>query len=215
MIVFVSGASKTLERYAERPWIGSFTQPREGIAADLLERRWRERRWLWACDNDAFNGFDHVRFMRMVARLATIDGLAFLTVPDHVGDCHMTNYLFVEYWHVLYCWDDVEVPLAWVAQDGAESHHMTDECMNLAECVFLGGSTGWKESAAAADLAREARRRGRWVHMGRVNTRRRLKYAFELGCDSVDGSGTSRFPDEMLSRFDRWMAELSPQPLLF
>jgi hypothetical protein len=38
-------------------------------------------------------------------------------------------------------------------------------------------------------------RRGLWIHMGRVNTKRRLSYAYRIGCDSVDGSQWSRWSD--------------------
>jgi hypothetical protein len=35
---------------------------------------------------------------------------------------------------------------------------------------------------------RDARRRGKWVHMGRVNGLRRLRIALDFGVDSVDGT---------------------------
>jgi len=41
--------------------------------------------------------------------------------------------------------------------------------------------------------------------MGRVNSFQRLQYAFELGCDSVDGSGFSMFPDTYIPKFLRYL----------
>jgi hypothetical protein len=37
-------------------------------------------------------------------------------------------------------------------------------------------------------IVAEARARNVWVHMGRVNSLRRLAYAASIGCDSVDGT---------------------------
>lgn len=42
----------------------------------------------------------------------------------------------------------------------------------------------------------------------RCNTRKRLRHAFRLGCDSVDGSGFSRWPDERIPAALRWLADL-------
>jgi hypothetical protein len=37
----------------------------------------------------------------------------------------------------------------------------------------MGHEVGeWKEGAAAAGIAAEAKRLGKWIHMGRVNTQR-------------------------------------------
>ena len=44
------------------------------------------------------------------------------------------------------------------------------------------------------DLIPAAKEKGKWLHMGRVNGRRRLRVAVHSGCDSVDGSSLSRFP---------------------
>ena len=44
-------------------------------------------------------------------------------------------------------------------------------------------------------LVAEARARNVWVHMGRVNSLRRLVYAASIGCDSIDGTQWVRFRD--------------------
>lgn len=57
----------------------------------------------------------------------------------------------------------------------------------------IGGSTGWKLGPAARALVCEAKRRGQWVRMGRVNSLKRIAYAAEIGCDSIDGTGWMRW----------------------
>jgi hypothetical protein len=55
---------------------------------------------------------------------------------------------------------------------------------------------------------------GRWTHMGRVNTLRRLRFAFFHGYDSVDGTFLAFGPDVNLPRLLRYLT-LAKQPTLF
>jgi hypothetical protein len=52
------------------------------------------------------------------------------------------------------------------------------------------------------------------VHMGRVNTRRRLRLAWELGIDTVDGTGFSQWGDIRIPMGVRWIKQLQAQGLL-
>ncbi len=58
--------------------------------------------------------------------------------------------------------------------------------------IFVGGSTQWKldTMAAWADLGRAI---GCWVHVGRVNTRRRIARCAAAGVTSFDGTSATRF----------------------
>jgi hypothetical protein len=49
-------------------------------------------------------------------------------------------------------------------------------------------------------LVRAWKRAGKWVHLGRVNSERRIRYAASIGCDSVDGTQWVRFRDTCLAR---------------
>ena len=101
--------------------------------------------------------------------------------------------------------------VALVGQDGMES--MLDLIdWSLVDAVFLGGSTAWKLCAGAAQLAAAAKAQGAHVHMGRVNSGRRLAYAQSLGCDTADGTffyqvlrtvNTREEAVEVLRDFDR------------
>lgn len=83
------------------------------------------------------------------------------------------------------------LPIAFVAQDGCEVGLVPPWWMF--DALFIGGTTEWKLGHTAARLVAEARARGKWTHMGRVNTLRRLRYADAIGCDSVDGSSWARW----------------------
>ena len=208
MMLLVSGATKTMARLAHEPRLGRLLTPnnRNSIASAFAGGG------VVAADNAAFSGFDHAAFLHFAGRLRGLP-VEWIAAPDIVGNSLGTLYLFLHYWHLLQDGDGM-VPLAFVAQDGMEDEDC-DEALGLAECLFIGGSTEWKLSRAAEDLARAAKARGLLVHMGRVNSRKRIQHALEIGCDSFDGSGWSRFPDTRIPLALRWLRDLEAQPALF
>jgi hypothetical protein len=109
---------------------------------------------------------------------------------------------------------DRELPVALVGQDGMEECDI-DYWFGMCDAFFVGGSTAWKLSLAAADLIAEAKARGKWVHMGRVNSRKRAKVACDLGCDSIDGSKFSWFPRVMIGPVSAHIRHLRRSPTLF
>jgi hypothetical protein len=193
LIVLINGGP-ALDRFGATGLLGRLISPRSGNLVRPGER--------WAADNDAFLAWDEGRFVRMLGRVEGQPGCLFVAAPDVVADARATLERFWDWW-----WEIAGrgLPVALVGQDGAESMDLPWDAF---ECLFIGGSTAWKLSAAAADLVAEARARGKWAHMGRVNSRRRLRYAMEIGCDSVDGTGWSMFPDKYLAKGLRWINEI-------
>ncbi len=160
----------------------------------------------WAMDNGAFSGFDPARFTRKLEQCIGAPRLLFVVCPDVVADARATLALW-PWWACLI--RSKGLPAAFVLQDGQEDEEMPD-----ADAYFIGGSTDWKLSTASADLAREAKRRGKWLHMGRVNSRRRLQIAAWMGCDSVDGGSCSMFGERYIRKFCLWAKEADEQPCL-
>lgn len=142
----------------------------------------------FAIDNGAFSSFHRQGFESLLRREEDRKALcAFVAVPDVVGSARRTLECFA-HWHVQPClrgW-----PLALVAQDGQED--LPIPWPDIA-AVFLGGSTAWKLSDGAAQIIRAAQVLGKWVHAGRVNTPGRFEYFRDLGVDSIDGTGLSRY----------------------
>jgi len=68
--------------------------------------------------------------------------------------------------------------------------------------------TEWKLLRCAADLAHEATRRGKRVHMGRVSSLRRIEHARDIGCSTADGTFIAFAPDLNLPKVLRWGREL-------
>ena len=104
------------------------------------------------------------------------------------------------------------LPVALVAQDGLER---LDVPWPWFDVLFLGGSTDWKLGPAARALTAEAKRRGKRVHMGRVNSLKRLRYADAIGCDSTDGTCLTYAPDANLPRLLAWLRTVNDQAPLW
>lgn len=140
----------------------------------------------FAIDNGAFVEFDPEAFQSLLAREWDSRHLCrFVAVPDVVGSARRTLEVFEHWRYHLTGW-----PIALVAQDGQENFAIPWKGI---EAVFIGGSTKWKLSEAAADVCKAAKAIGKWVHAGRVNTPARFEYFEKLGADSIDGTGLSRY----------------------
>lgn len=185
MIVMVSGATKTIRQYADSQNLGCLLTPRSRNSFESMCGL------PWAADNDAFNGFEEARFLTMLERIRGTNPI-FVTSPDVVSDSRATMELFF-YWEPII--HAHSLPVALVLQEGQESLDMP---WSRLEAIFVGGSTEYKLGPEVRWLVREAKWRKKWVHMGRVNSYRRLQYARAIGCDSIDGSGYSRFPETYL-----------------
>jgi hypothetical protein len=102
-------------------------------------------------------------------------------------------------------------PSAFIAQDGLPPRWVAwDEF----DALFVGGTTAYKLSEDAYALVAEAKRRGKWCHMGRVNSWRRLRAAAHGGYDSVDGTYLKFGPDVNLPRLRGWLDAMARQPAL-
>lgn len=162
----------------------------------------------WAIDNGAFSGFNPNAFMKLCLRAENQPRLLWVACPDVVADAAATLQWFRDWSPALH---RLKLPVAFVAQDGLTTEQTPWDGF---ECLFLGGTTEWKLSHAAEDLAHEAKDRGKLVHMGRVNSQRRMQFAQLFKCDSIDGSSASMFGDRYIHRYLAWLKQLSEQPLL-
>ena len=158
---------------------------------------------LWAADNGCWSqgeAFDLARYLSWLTRMRPYrPRCLFATAPDVVGDAFAT-------------WERSRTALplirqlgydaALVAQDGIEHQHIQWRSFDV---LFVGGSTDWKLSEAAHSVIRQAKTRGKWVHMGRVNSARRFVAARLAGCDSADGTFVSYAPDENSDIIRGWL----------
>lgn len=206
-MLLVSGSTRTVRGLAGRypDHLGHLLTPknRNGMASLLSTGL------LWAADNGCFNGLDDRAFRRLLGRVAGQPRLLWVACPDRVGDARVTIELFDQWEPELRA---AGIPVAFVGQDGQEDFEVP---WGMCECFFVGGSTEWKLSLTAADLMAEAKRRGKWVHVGRVNSLKRMRAMHDRGADSIDGSSASMFGDVYARKYLRWLVGLERQPTLF
>lgn len=158
----------------------------------------------WAADNGCFGkGYPgDEAWMKWLHRMsANVEHCLFATAPDVIGDAAATLKRSAPWLPLIRA---LGYPAALVAQDGLE--HL-DVPWGAFDVLFIGGSTEWKLSAAARALVAEAKARGKKVHMGRVNSRRRWSYAEYLGCDWCDGTFMVFDRENGLERMTRWSAQ--------
>jgi hypothetical protein len=165
---------------------------------------------LFAADNGCFVQADKYSNDGFLAWLDKLDRDAclFATAPDVVGDAVATKD---RAYPMLPRIQKLGFKAAYVCQDGELPNTVEWSKLNA---IFIGGSTEWKLSQAAADLVAEAKRRDKWVHMGRVNSFQRMRLAAAIGCDSVDGTMLAFAPDINKAKLNQWLYWLNEQPML-
>lgn len=166
--------------------------------------------WNWAADNGCFsNKWSANAWLTWLKSHESPSSALFATVPDVVADHRQTMNRWKEWWPVV---SDLGFKTAFVLQDGAD---MDEVPWGDMDALFIGGSTEYKLSKDAQIATRMAKEAGKWVHMGRVNSARRIKLAHEWGCDSVDGTFLAFAPDHNTYRLIKMLAKVNNQPLLF
>lgn len=206
MIYLASRHSTALSELAQTASVGLIVQPANSAARHVGGYRF------WAADNGCYAAGD--RF-DAAAWLLWLDSLPreqclFATAPDVVGDAVAT----LQRSAYLSLIRRLGFPAAFVAQDGAED---LDLPWVMIDVLFIGGTTRWKLDRAAR-VASQAHERSVPVHMGRVNSLRRLRAAELMGCRSADGTYVgfrARLSADLGEReVGGWLAELERAPLL-
>ncbi len=167
----------------------------------------------YAMDNDCFVRFNRRAYEPFLERFQGVQPAPlWVTAPDVFGNAAATLEQFEQWEPVLH---GRGYPVALVAQDGLDRLTVPWERI---EALFLGASNAWRFGDAAVSLMVEARRRGKWLHIGRVNSLDRMEWCARMGADSIDGSGFSRF-GKLIKPGCRWLKRAvwlaGHQPLLF
>lgn len=178
--------------------VGIMTTPRSG--AHIPDGR------VWAVDTGCFASpqdyTDDIYLDFLSRRFYARDRCLFATAPDVLADGKATLDVARP---MFSCIRKAGYPTALVAQDGMEE--LTIPWREF-DVLFLGGTTQWKLSALAHRLTSEAVIRGKPVHMGRVNSYRRLAYAKQIGCSTADGTFLAFGPDKNIPRLEKWLKQL-------
>lgn len=150
----------------------------------------------YALDNGAWTAhqrgepFDGRKFSRALDLLGA--GADWVVVPDVVGNAVATIEMTKQW--IGRCRSSTSLCLVAV-QDGMFPQdvepYLRDGCG-----IFVGGSTGWKLKTMAlwGHLASEI---PCWLHIGRVNTARRIAHCASVRATSFDGTSASRYAETL------------------
>lgn len=210
--IYLTGASTPGARAAGRHNLGVLAQP-----GNTVHRDHEHYPAGFAADNGCFaqgERFDTDAWLRWVVTEIAPQArrCLFVVAPDVVGDAAAT---ILRSRRLLPIIQKLGLPAAFVAQDGLEDLEVPWDSFDV---LFIGGSTEWKLSAAAARLSAEARERGKWVHVGRVNSWKRCDLIRRLHADSADGTYLAFAPEANLPSLLRWLdrydADVAPYAAL-
>jgi hypothetical protein len=146
-------------------------------------------------DNDSYTGkFDRDKFLRLLDKIAPHkDRCLFINPPDVVGNAIQTTNLYHEWYTEI---KGRELPISYILQDG---------CVGIPDlkpnALFVGGSTEFKLSQWVLKLLQVVKS-DYWIHIGRVNTLRRLLH-FRYVADSFDGTQAYRFQPDIGTKYIR------------
>lgn len=199
MLYLANASSPAIRAAIEAGELGMMCTPAEGRSPANAR--------YWAADNGCFGkGYpgDDRWFAWLVKHAEHADRCLFANAPDvflpelGVGDAAATLRRSAPWLPRI---RKLGYPAGLVFQDGIEDLDIPWDSFDVA---FIGGSTQWKLDRPAARLIAEAKRRGKRVHMGRVNSGKRHSYATLVGCESVDGTFLTYGPDINLARLRSW-----------
>lgn len=158
----------------------------------------------YACDNGRYGkGWPgYLKWWAWLDRTIRTNGsdnCLFACAPDIVGDALGTLAASLPWLGPI---RSLGIPVAFVAQDGCEGLVPWRDF----DVLFIGGTTEFKLASGA--LCAEALSHGKTVHVGRVNSAKRMRLAAVFGAASCDGTFLTFGPDTNLPRLRRWFETL-------
>lgn len=201
-VIYLAPLTRAIE-HRRHPLTGTMVTPHSDYDA-LLD-------WVWAADNHCFSAgdrFDRDAYLAWLAapRRPKERCLFAVAGPDVVGDAERT---WTQSAPMLAEIRALGYPAAYVAQDGLDAATIDWSAFDV---LFIGGTTRWKRSEAGGWAAiREARRRGKRVHVGKVNAAAYITTLTLAGVDSADGTWVIRNPNGMMALFERTLDRLTAQ----
>lgn len=170
---------------------------------------WRSEGFNYAIDNGAFTAFLEYQAGKRAQNLLDLDlfercidrmgGKAdWILLPDIVGEGEASLALSIEWAPRVRARKGLQnVPLYLAVQDGMEAGELHNRVLEFllsgaVQGIFVGGSTEWKLSTILF-WGKIARRFSLKLHVGRVNTTKRISLCAAAGAHSFDGTSATMF----------------------
>lgn len=145
----------------------------------------------WGLDNGVFSDkFDVSVWLKRIEGLRPYkETCLFVVIPDVIQDFAATITQFRQYRSMV-----SDFPVALVSQDGIYQRRNEIPWDDF-DCLFVGGSDTHKLGMEGGWIIQEAKARGKWVHVGRVNSVKRILQFWQA--DSWDGTHLGFKPSDV------------------
>lgn len=185
MISYASntGTRRNLQQFRDFGWRVLLTPdnptPREGLRCAIDNGAWGAFKKKLPFDGDAFRSL-----VEAYGSMAD-----FVVVPDKVAEGLASLEFSLSWMERLRGMRLLLLPL----QDGMKAADIGPVLREYPDLgLFLGGSTDWK-LATMGEWGAVAHAFGRHYHVGRVNSRKRIRMCQHAGADSIDGTSGTLF----------------------
>lgn len=168
---------------------------------------------LWAGDNGSYSReFDEDKFYSFLDKMLPYKSTnLFIACPDEVYDAEKTLFLYKKHFHRI---KHYGYSVALVTQDNLLHNDVgvytkDDDIVPFTDIdwLFIGGSNIHKNAETTKNLIIKAKNLGIYIHVGRVNGRKRLSYFKNLGVHTVDGTHINFSPKIALQEIESWIKE--------
>lgn len=189
-------------------WAGKYPEQIGWLIGPSALPKTKLRQWIpFALDNDAFASWTSKKewnekaWIEMLEKVK-VSGLIpkWVLVPDTVADRKATLDKWKKYAPIAaeFGW-----PLAFALQDGMTKKDIPKDCV-----LFVGGTYDWKWKTLPMWCETD-----RKIHVGRVNSVKKLLACERLGVSSVDGTGWLRGTENGKQATDlgEWLSGIRPQ----
>jgi hypothetical protein len=225
-LIYLSGCAAYARLEAQvKAGIGLMLTPLAGYRVG-----WANAVPCWAADNGCFSAGDRFDLAAWYAWLDEMRGARdtclFAVAPDVIGDAAATRArslpvlgdLAARGWTPAYVIQDGETveTTPWGTFGALFVGGVDCEACALRKSLpgmpRVAGCRCFKWGPDARAIVAEAKRRGLWVHVGRVNSGVNLLRATRMGADSCDGTYMRFNPIQAVDRMGRWLrAANAPQ----
>ena len=201
-----TGSKKTLRSLQAHQW-------RLLMSPETLKRCKGQSRPFWAdgseapyaLDNGAWSAhqqnkpFDFAAFEWAFDRIgAKAD---WVVVPDVVGNAKATLAMAADWF------ERIEHGQKLIAVQDSMQPADIEPYMQQGAGIFVGGTTDWKLKSLPV-WGELAKKHKAWLHVGRVNTVRRIRHCQQAGANSFDGTSATRF-SKNIPRLTRALNQLN------
>jgi hypothetical protein len=163
----------------------------------------------WAADNGCYtskNNFSPEKWLKFLRRWQGQGTCVLALAPDVPFDMHATLERSAPYLSLL---REIGYPAGLAIQNGVQVQTLQWDTF---DAIFIAGTKAFKTSWQAYEVIKEAKKRGKYVHIARRNSQKAMQEAYDMGADSVDGTYLAFGPNVNWIKMQAWFQNFCKHP---